>query len=148
MVEITQEAYAQLQAVIQSLLVKTQDLECQLAAATPPARLPIHQRPSEPDAAPPEFFTGNASELRKFLTQCQQVFRLQPSKFPNGYVKVIYATTYLRGSAYAWIQPYLDQEVLPIWMNDFPSFCTKITSIFGDPDQARTSIRTLEGLKQ
>jgi len=148
MVEITQEAYAQLQAVIQSLLVKTQDLERQLAAATPPARLPIHQRPSEPDAAPPEFFTGNASELRKFLTQCQQVFRLQPSKFPTGIVKVMYAATYLRGTAYTWIQPYLDQDVLPAWMEDFPTFSRKIINVFGDPDLARTSIRKLEGLKQ
>ena len=148
MVEITPEAYSQLQTVIQSLLVKTQDLERQLAATTPSPPLVTPPRPAEPDANPPQFFTGNASELRSFLTQCQQVFRLQPSKFPNGVVKVMYAATYLRGSAYTWVQPYLNQDVLPVWMDDFPIFSRKIISVFGDPDLARTSIRKLEGLKQ
>ena len=95
MVELTPEAYSQLQTVIQSLLAKTQDLERQLASATPSPPLATPPRPAEPDAAPPEFFTGNATQLRYFLTQCQQVFRLQPSKFPNGVVKVMYAMTHL-----------------------------------------------------
>ena len=60
----------------------------------------------------------------------------------------MYAATYLRGSAYAWVQPYLDQDILPAWMDDFPSFSRKIISIFGHPDLAHTSICKLEGLKQ
>ena len=148
MVEFTPEAYSQLETVIQSLLSKTQDLEHQLTAVTPSPPLATFSRPAEPDAAPPEFFTGNTTQLRYFLTQCQQVFYLQPSKFPNGIVKVMYATTHLQGSAYAWIQPYLNQDVLPDWMNNFPSFSRKIISVFGDPDLACTSIWKLEGLKQ
>src|ERR1035438_7292279 len=69
-------------------------------------------------------------------------------KFPNGIVKVMYAATYLQGSTCAWVQPYLDQDVLPVWMDDFPSFSRKIISVFGDPDLARTSIHKLKGLKQ
>src|ERR1700690_997966 len=104
--------------------------------------------PSEPKAAPPDFFTGKASELHLFLTQCQQLFRLQPSKFTTDETKVIYMTTYLQGSAYAWVQPHLEQEECPSWMKNVTEFTKKITSIFGDLDQAHTAIRHLEDLKQ
>ena len=76
MVEITPVIYSQLQTVIQSLLVKTQDLERQLAATTPSPPLVTPPRPAKPDANPLQFFTGNASKLRSFLTHCQQVFHL------------------------------------------------------------------------
>ena len=95
--------YVQLQEVISSLLTKQQQLEMKInttLAPTPtstsgPTQQPVPGCPAEPKAAPPDFFTGKASELRLFLTQCQQVFRLQPSKFTTEETKVTYMTTYL-----------------------------------------------------
>ena len=156
-VTLSRADYVHLQAVISSLLEKQQHLEAKINTATlapisTPMSVPTQyhtpSRPSEPKAAPPDFFTGKASELHLFLTQCQQVFHLQPSKFATEETKVIYMTTYLRGSAYAWVQPHLEQEELPSWMMNIAEFTKKITSIFGDPDQAHTAICHLEDLKQ
>ena len=103
-VTLSRADYVHLQEVISSLLAKQQELEAKINNATlasvptpglTPTQYHTHECPSEPKAAPPDFFTGKSSELCLFLTQCQQVFCLQPSKFTTDEMKVIYMTIYL-----------------------------------------------------
>jgi hypothetical protein len=111
---------------------------------------------TQPLAAPPEVkvntpenFDGiGASNLRNFLTQIRLVFDLQPSKFLNGKTKVKYACSFLRGSAFSWIQPYLDMDDPPAWMDDFSLFAAEITKAFGDPDIIGSATRSLRKLRQ
>jgi hypothetical protein len=110
---------------------------------------------SQPSAASeakinaPETFDGeNASQLRNFLTQVRLVFDLQPSRYPTDAIKVKYASSYLRGPAFSWIQPYLDMEDPPIWLDDFSLFIAEITNIFGDPDLIGSATRNLRKLRQ
>jgi Retrotransposon gag protein len=105
--------------------------------------------PSEAKVNAPEAFDGrSASNLRDFLTQVRIVFHLQPSKFLNGTIKVRYTCSYLRGSAFSWIQPYLDMDDPPAWMDDFTLFAAEITKVFGDPDIIGSATRSLRKLRQ
>jgi hypothetical protein len=97
----------------------------------------------------PECFDGkSASQLRNFLTQVRLVFSAQPIKFSDDKNKIIYTASLLRGPAFTWIQPYLDMDDPPVWMNDFSLFTAEINTVFGDPDLASNNFRRLKRLKQ
>jgi hypothetical protein len=97
----------------------------------------------------PEYFDGRStSQLRNFLTQVRLVFSAQPLRFSDDKSKVLYAASLLRGSAFSWIQPYLDMDDPLVWMNDFSLFAAEINAVFGDPDLASNNFRRLKRLKQ
>jgi Ty3 transposon capsid-like protein len=127
------------QAVLEALL---RSINSMSATAQPPAA-------PEARVNPPEAFDGrSASNLRDFLTQLRLVFDLQPSKFLNDTIKVRYACSFLRGSVFSWIQPYLDMDGPPAWMDDFSLFAAEITRVFGDPDIIGSATRSLRKLQQ
>jgi Retrotransposon gag protein len=111
---------------------------------------------SQPPTAPleakvnsPEPFDGSsATKLRDFLTQVRLVIDLQPSRFQSDTIKVKYASSFLRGSAFSWIQSYLDNDDPPAWMGDFSLFAAEITRVFGDPDIIGSATRSLRKLRQ
>jgi hypothetical protein len=100
-------------------------------------------------AETPEHYDGkSAAQLRNFLTQLRLVFGTQPQLYEDDSVKVLYAASLLRGPAFTWIQPYLDMDEPPAWMQEFSLFAAEITATFGDPDLAGTNFRLLKNLKQ
>lgn len=97
----------------------------------------------------PEPFDGDTSSLLPtFLFQLGLVFRANPSTYPTEESKVIYAMSYLTGSASAYVQQYLDQEESPPWMADFPSFTDQLKRVFGNPDVIGDVSRKIRRLKQ
>ena len=128
------------QTVLEALLRRIDSMP----AATQPLA-----NPTETRVNPPDTYDGRgASKLRDFLTQLRLVFDLQPSKFLNDSIKVKYACSFLRGSAFSWIQPYLDMEAPPVWMGEFPLFAAEITKVFGEPDVIGSATRSLRKLRQ
>jgi hypothetical protein len=102
----------------------------------------------EPKACDPEPFNGKEpSKLRQFITQCDLVFRLNPSRFPDEDVKVAYMTTYLRGSALDSVRPLL-AEAYALETSSVDEFVRYLQTNFGDPDEKGTAKRKLKALKQ
>jgi Domain of unknown function (DUF4939) len=102
----------------------------------------------EYDVKPPEEFTGKRYKLANFLSQCKIVFKSQPNKYKSGSAQVLYAISYLRGSAFSWVQPYIDSKENADFLNDFEHFSDEIQKAFGDPNLALTAGIQLDDLAQ
>ncbi|OMH83846.1 Retrotransposon-derived protein PEG10 [Zancudomyces culisetae] len=102
----------------------------------------------EPRVADPEYFNGNRDQLRNFLSQVQLVIEAQPSRFPTDKQKVIFTSTFLRGAAFSWLQPFLESRTPVPMLTDFELFTDEIQRVFGNPHQASTAERQLRRLKQ
>ena len=116
---------------------------------TPPvttSTMTSHHR--EPKMNNPAHFDGKRSELSDFLTQLRMIFRAQPSKFSTEDSKVMFAASFLRGTAFRWIQPQLEKDPLPYELSTFSSFAQELKRVFGDPEEVATAERTLTTLKQ
>jgi hypothetical protein len=96
---------------------------------------------------PPENYDGVRKDLPKFFTQLELVFRSGPVQFATEEARIIYACTFLRGTAYAWVQPHLEVANDPI-LTTWENFKTALQSAFGDPDLQATAERQLSVLKQ
>ncbi|KAF4310278.1 putative retrotransposon gag protein [Botryosphaeria dothidea] len=57
--------------------------------------------------AAPEKFDGDRKKLQSFLLQMQRYLQFNQAQFDNDAEEVLFASTYLRGTAEAWIEPYL-----------------------------------------
>ena len=104
-----------------------------------------------------EHFEGNRAKLGFFLTQLKAVFKLQPNKYPRPADKVLFAAMQLRGPAFAWFQPTMDD-----WLESetpdpettemfraFPNFEGAIKQVFGIGDgEERAAARAIHRLKQ
>jgi len=96
----------------------------------------------------PEPFYGDRSKLRDFISQVRLVIQAQPSRFVTERQKVIFTATFLRGSAFSWLQPYLEAIETPILLSNFESFINELKRVFGDPNQVASAERKLRQLKQ
>ena len=105
----------------------------------------------EPKVAPPQFFNGDRKYLNEFVVQVKMVFSLQPSRFTSEKSKVIYCCSYLRNSAFTWVQPILETIGSPSehpCLNDFQEFIDRLRAAFGDPNPFATAERELYKLTQ
>lgn len=102
----------------------------------------------EPRISDPEHFDGRRSQLRTFLSQVRLVIAAQPSRFPNDRQKVMFAASFLRGTAFSWLQPYLESRQPGLILSSFENFCTSLQETFGDPDETGSAERQLFGLRQ
>jgi len=109
--------------------------------------------------APTPFSGDKRHELDTFLSQCRICFLVNPESFPNEGHKVLYAGSYLEGTAYSWFEPLLrlyeahhaDSALFPnspAQLSSFSSFSTALTAMFGDPDLRRSKLRELQNLEQ
>lgn len=106
-----------------------------------------HRSP-EPKVAAPEYYSGQRSKLRTFLTQVTLVVNSQTRRYDTEQSKVLYAGSYLRDVAFQWFQPYVTLDPQPAFMSDFRLFCQEMTKTFGDPDEKGTATRQLFALRQ
>jgi hypothetical protein len=104
-----------------------------------------------------EAFEGNRSKLGFFLTQLKAVFKLYPSKYPRPQDQVLFAAMQLRGAAFSWFQPTVDD-----WLESetpesntremfrlFANFEVAIKQVFGNGDgEERAAARAIHRLKQ
>lgn len=68
--------------------------------------------------------------------------------FPDEESNVLFTATYLRGKAFAWIEPKLVKCTPDPILLDFDLFCQDMVRSLGDPDQEKNMARTLNALKQ
>lgn len=101
----------------------------------------------ESDARKPDKFDGSdRSKLRSFLNACRLYFLNQPKRFNTDRKKVLYAGSFLDGTAASWFEPYVTSDGLkddPI-LSDWSAFEAQLKKLFGDPDELTTFERKLE----
>ena len=98
----------------------------------------------------PEEFNGDRSKVYSFLTQIRMYTSLQPRTFHDDLQKVLFAASYLRGTAFNWWEPYFNKprQEQPLWIHDFSEFARKLEETFGDPNRAKTAANRITSLKQ
>jgi hypothetical protein len=102
----------QLLAAFASLASAISSLPASMAALVPtptfveskPAegRLSLPDQPRAPKLATPPHFTGNLQESQNFLRQVLSNISMNPSAYPSTSHKILFLTSYLKGSAAAW----------------------------------------------
>lgn len=107
----------------------------------------------------PEFFDGTRAKLRPFLTQMEMQLRMSDKQNLPEADKVIYVSTYLRGHAFDWFEPFIrefqEQPDRDEWsdtttevFSSFANFKKRLELTFGDIDATRTAERRLKKLRQ
>lgn len=98
----------------------------------------------------PEEFSGEQSKVYSFLTQVRMYTALQPRQIASDTTKVLFAASYLRGTAFNWFKPYfnLDSIDRPTWLDNFNEFSVNLQDTFGDPERSRTAAKKIHDLKQ
>jgi hypothetical protein len=122
--------------------------------AAPPMQAPVPQgREGAPrqrvKAREPDPYDGtDPSKLRAFLSQCKLVFRSSPHAFANDELKIMYAVSYLKGTALRWFEPNLslDEIDLPRHAYLWNAFEEELKSTFGEPDPTTSAILKLDNL--
>src|SRR5436190_13091535 len=105
-----------------------------------------------PKVLQPDPFTGDRLELDTYLTRCQHVFLTQPSLFLTEQHKVLYAASYLKGNAYSWVKPLVQEYAkgasLSIEFTSFQTYSESLTRMYGDPDIVKSKTREINALYQ
>ena len=108
----------------------------------------------------PELFNGTRKNVDVFIVQLRLCFGFQPAQFESEASKILYAASYLRGAAAEWfagyLEDYLDNMNTPDNQADetklifasFESFTKAITRIYGDPDQYKRAVMSIQRLRQ
>jgi len=63
---------------------------------------------SGPKVNKPQEFSGNWRQFSAFKVQCLIAFKMHPTQFDTADKKVMFITSYLRGPAYDWVQPHIE----------------------------------------
>jgi hypothetical protein len=73
-----------------------------------------NERPStkKPKMSAPEKYDGSREELRTFLTNIDLYCEF--NEVPNNQDKILMASTYLKGKASNWMQPYVDDYLADV----------------------------------
>src|SRR5271163_2560891 len=105
-----------------------------------------------------DYFYGDKAKLRAFLVQLKLAYALNPEKYPDSRTKVLLAAAYLRGSAFAWFEPFVsdylehaeeDREPdTKAMFKKYSTFEEKLKQVFGVFDEERAAARMVHQLKQ
>jgi hypothetical protein len=93
----------------------------------------------------PESFSGDRNKLPTFLAQCKLKFLNNP-QFNTDNDKICYAISFLKDTAFQWIEPQLTEGQPPY--QEWEAFEEALTASFGDPDPAETARTKLSYLRQ
>lgn len=108
----------------------------------------------------PESFNGERAKLQTFLTQVDLYLLFNSDKFNDEPSKVVFAASYLRGTAFEWFSTHLQDYIANRYDADvlrdttkrifgrYASFKALMQQTFGDIDEERTAERKLLYLKQ
>jgi len=127
------------------------------SAALPPA-YGAHIGVKPPKVALPDTFSGERSKLKAFLVQLELYMRFNQATLRNEADKILFASTYLRGGAFEWFEPFVtdyvendedDREADTVAIFDsWEAFKERIKMVYGDVDETRTAERQLHRLRQ
>jgi len=76
------------------------------------------------------------------------VFRSRPDEYRNDELKIMYAVSWLKGTAQRWYEPNLslDEDELPDFALSWRSFEEALKSTFGEPDPVASAAHKLDNL--
>ena len=93
----------------------------------------------------PKEFSGKREETKSFLGQCQLVFDTQPALYGSETLKIRYAASFLRDTAFRWYLTLVDQRRLP---NTYAAFTLQLSTAFGETDMEAQAKRAIAKLRQ
>ena len=112
----------------------------------------IRSTPANPSPSPVvslssrDQFDGTRSKFGSYITDLQLQFRSNPRAFSTEESKILYAGSYLSGSAYTWFELNVDQTSGTVGFTTFLEFLESLRAAFDDPDACATSERQIEAL--
>ena len=104
----------------------------------------------EPKVSNPEKFNGSPHDVRNFLSACKDIFLLQPSRFPNDTVKIIFIGSLLMGNALTWYRNLKSEnDISPISaLQTYQEFIDLLLKTFDDPNTTSNARDLLSRIKQ
>jgi hypothetical protein len=101
----------------------------------------------------PEPFGGKASACNAFFSQLALSFAANEDRFNNDEKKVLFAISYLSGTAFAYMEPYLSKldkpaNLRPLVLTNFSAFKDTMVNAFGDSNPVVNAEAALRNLKQ
>lgn len=96
---------------------------------------------------PPEFDGKDRKACETFLSHVKLYLNSNAVLYPTERDKVMFASSYLRASAFKWFEPHLKSDNSGI-LDDFQAFQDELIRNLGDPDRIRSLTRELQTLKQ
>lgn len=109
---------------------------------------PTPANPSLPEGRKPDDYRGDRANYKAFVTQLALVFGGDPVKFQSEKAKINFAATYLRGPAFDWLQPFIDELSGEIIFSEYSDFLSGLKAGFADPDAYATAEYQLDDLHQ
>ena len=103
-----------------------------------------------------ENYYGDRFKLKFFMAQLKTFFSLNRAKYSDSRAQVLYASMCLRGPAFSWFEPILNdqlkggeknQETVNIF-GSLEGFEIAIQQVFGVADEGRTAERVIHQLRQ
>ncbi|MBW0526696.1 hypothetical protein O181_066411 [Austropuccinia psidii MF-1] len=98
-----------------------------------------------------EFFYGTQPfKDRSFIWSCQLIFNNDPANFSQDRKKILYATSFIIGSAAKCIEPYLSNltnQESNYLLNSWKLFESQLFTLFGDPNGVRKAEAVLDSLR-
>ena len=106
----------------------------------------------------PEPFDGSREKLRAFFSQVELFFEFNAERFPTDKHKDLFASTYLRGSAFKWFNSFLtdflnnkpderDDDTVEVTQN-YSNFKNKLRQVFGNFDKEHLAECKMQSLRQ
>ncbi|KAI3368143.1 hypothetical protein L3Q82_007876 [Scortum barcoo] len=146
----------QLNAQLQQISIRLE----QLASPQPPQpTTPVFPQPASPTPpvtspprpvrlAPPEIekYSGESSECRSFLVQCNLHFKNDPAAFSSEQAQVAFMVSHLSGRAVAWAMAEWARGAAVC--QSTKQFVETLTRLFDHSSPAREALRALLGLGQ
>lgn len=108
-----------------------------------------HSQPeSPPKGKEPDEFDGDRTKYRAFVNQLALCFGSNSSKFNTDKAKISYAASFLRGPAFEWLEPYINEISGEVTCTSYSAFLEGLKAGFADPDAYATAEREIETLSQ
>ncbi|KAF4311420.1 putative retrotransposon gag protein [Botryosphaeria dothidea] len=110
--------------------------------------------------AAPEKFDGDRKKLQSFLLQMQRYLQFNQAQFDNDAEEVLFASTYLRGTAEAWMEPYLRDHLANEHslekrraktkeiFDTYTGFADNLRATFNDRDEVRKASNDIMTVRQ
>lgn len=96
----------------------------------------------------PSEFRGGQDNFKNFKTQLALWFGTYPQQYNSDKSKIKFAAGYLRGAAFDWLEPFVNQSNGEVEFATYSEFLSGLEAGFADPDSQATAEREIKGLKQ
>ena len=112
-----------------------------------PALAPLSDDPSrEPNIPSPKTYEGDLARCCGFVTQCELVFRHNPSRFYSDDAKIAFIVSLLSGRALDWAVASFNHDAL--FASEYSRFISEFRLVFDHPPDGSDSATRLHSLNQ